>query len=133
MFSASGAASDSDTISVSDDAPLDSGSHHAATATTTTAPADLSTWGQLQREDIKEDLKESDLEKEINITLTVNVLALFQFYDTNVCLQELRFYSRQLKIVTVVFNTVQLISYGEYIFHISCKLCIDIICFLLLR
>ena len=77
MFSASGAASDSDTISVSDDAPLDAGSHHAATATTANAAADLSSWGQLQREDVKEELKEEDLEKEVGITLTVSLSHYF--------------------------------------------------------
>ena len=68
VFSASGAASDTDTISVSDDAPVETGSHHAA------QPVDISTWGQIQREDVKEEVKEEDLEKSVHITLTVSVI-----------------------------------------------------------
>jgi len=70
VFSASGAASDSDTISVSDEAAADGGSHHAVTAPAA-APKDLSTWGQIQKEEPKEDLTESDLEKEVTLVLTV--------------------------------------------------------------
>lgn len=71
VFSASGAASDSDTISVSDEAPTDATSHHAVTTTTAAAAADISSWGLIQREEMKVELNESDLETEVHLKLTV--------------------------------------------------------------
>lgn len=65
MFSASGAASDSDTISVSDEPVVESGSH---------GPPDMASWGQIQREELKEDLQEEQLAVEIELTLTVRSL-----------------------------------------------------------
>lgn len=44
---------------------METGSHHGA--------ADLSSWGQIQREEAKEDLNEEALTKKVELTLTVGV------------------------------------------------------------